>query len=525
VLGDLDAGAVQRWFSAALAALGRQQREIDALNVFPVADADTGTNLVMTVQAALDAAGDSEQSARQALTRAARGALLGARGNSGMILSQLMSGLAAALPDQEPVRGQALAAGLRAAAAAGYSAVVEPVEGTMLSVARAAAEAAVDTGTDDLGTVTAAVVKAATVALEGTPAQLAAQGLPGVVDAGGRGLVVVLDALDAVVRGLPISTPARADVLPAGPMPSPAQLAGQRGWEIQYLLDVPAEERIPSLRQRLTEVGDSVVVACADPGSGSGSVWTVHVHSDEIGPAIEAALDAGRPRRISVTPLLERGDERGVVALVPGPGLAAIFTAAGAVPVPAGIAPPSVAELQAAVRRTAARQVVLLANAAANAEVADAVAHLGEHDGQVVSVLHTRSPVQGLAALAVADPHRPFGEDVIAMAEAAAATRWAEIVIADQAAYTIAGECRAGDVLALVDGDVVAVGKDVSAAARHLLDRLLNTGGELVTLVAGAEAAPGLAVDLEDHLHAKWPFCECQVFSGGQAGVLLVGVE
>jgi dihydroxyacetone kinase-like predicted kinase len=126
----------------------------------------------------------------------------------------------------------------------------------------------------------------------------------------------------------------------------------------------------------------------------------------------------------------------------------------------------------------------------------------------------------------VADTRRPFRDDVIAMAEAAAATRWAEVLIADQDAYTVAGPCKAGAVLTLVDGEVVAVESDVPAAARNLLDRLLNAGGELVTLVLGLDASPFLADELREHLHARWPFSESQVLEGGQRqAVLLVGVE
>jgi DAK2 domain fusion protein YloV len=562
VLDSLDASAVGHWCSAALAALRRQQREIDALNVFPVADADTGTNLVLTFQAAAAALAPSIEpdsppagassaepgpgtGGKDAFARMARGALLGARGNSGMIVSQLLAGAAAALPAGRAVRGRALADALQAAVAASYAAVVDPVEGTVLSVARAAADGASAADSDDLATVSAATVKAAILALESTPAQLASIGLPGVVDAGGRGLVVILETLDAVVRGEPL----RSDAPTPESHPTPAGV--QRGWEIQYLLDVPGEAgpRVASLRRRLSEVGDSAVVARVDPHTEGHSLWTVHVHSDDIGATIEAALDAGRPHQIAVTPLIDTQPVpatgqahverraragRGVVAVVSGQGLARIFAAEGAITIDA---PPTVEELLAAVDRTGAHEVVLLANDGAHGGVADAAslaAHRpepvrqdgGEPVGRTVSVLHTRSPVQGMAALAVADPHRPFRDDVIAMAEAAAATRWAEVVIADQSAYTIAGPCRAGDVLSLVDGDVVAVGSTVAESARNLLDRLLNAGGELVTLVTGVGAAPTLADQLAEHLRLRWPFCECQVLDGGQRhAVLLVGVE
>ncbi|MFG1923634.1 DAK2 domain-containing protein [Cryptosporangium sp. NPDC048952] len=516
----LDADSVRRWCIGTLAALRRNRQEIDALNVFPVADSDTGTNLVLTLQAAVETLdGDT---ARDVWGAMARGALLGARGNSGMILSQLLAGAADALPVGTPVRGRALAAALEAAVAAGYAAVVEPVEGTVLSVAGAAARGAVAADSDDLAAVSSAALRAARLALEDTPAQLAALGLPDVVDAGGRGLVVMLDVLDAVVRGAAIdysSPPAH------GPLPVTGK---QEGWEVQYLLDVAgdADVLIAGLRSRLAAVGDSVVVACADPRAG---VWTVHVHADDIGAALEAGLLAGRPHRVVVTPLMVDPDktvqpsspayDRVVVAIVPGAGLAQLFAAAGAVPVA------DVDALVDTVERTGASEVVLLPNDGAHAAAAAAAARAAG-PGRTVSVLHTRSPVQGIAALAVAAAGRPFRDDVVAMAEAAAATRSAEVVVADRAGLTVVGPCDVGDVLALVDGDVVAIGADVAGVARDLLDRLLNAGGELVTLVTGAEAPPGLGDALNAHLHTRWPFCEVHLLDGGQPrSALLIGVE
>ncbi|WP_035857149.1 DAK2 domain-containing protein [Cryptosporangium arvum] len=524
----LDAESVRRWFVGTLAALRRRQPEIDALNVFPVADSDTGTNLVLTLQAAVDAdAGGA--TVRDVWTAMARGALLGARGNSGMIVSQLLAGAADALPGDASVRGRALATALEAAVVAGYAAVVEPVEGTVLSVAAAAARGAVDAGSDEPAVVTSAALRAAELALEDTTAQLAALAMAGVVDAGGRGLVVMLEVLDAVARGeaLDLSAPSS---------PRPVVVAGeQAGWEIQYLLDVDADAdvRIAGLRTRLTAVGDSVVVACADPGDGSKSVWTVHVHGDDIGAALEAGLDAGRPHGVVVTPLIAGarpavptvapGADRAVVALVPGAGLAELFAAAGAVPVDgAGL---TVDALVDVLGRTGAAEVVLLPNDGAHAAVAEA-ASAAAGPGRTVSVLHTRSPVQGIAALAVAAAARPFREDVVAMAEAAAATRSAEVVVADRAGLTIVGPCDVGDVLALVDGDVVAIGADVAGVAADLLDRLLNAGGELVTLVLGAAAPPTLGDALAAHLRTRWPFCEVHVLTGGQPrAALLIGVE
>src|SRR5689334_20764963 len=242
VLETLDAAAVHRWCAAGLDALRRHQREIDELNVYPVPDGDTGTNLVLTVSAAVEAITASGEAVAPDLLRAlARGALLGARGNSGVILSQLLRGLAEGLAASPSAGGAAFAAALVEAADAAYRAVAVPAEGTVLSVARAAATAAAETESDDLAVVVRAAATAARQALARTPEQLPALARAGVVDAGGRGLCVLLDALAEVVTGV-----ALADT----PYPPPRNTAVARervrvreagsadyAYEVQYLLD------------------------------------------------------------------------------------------------------------------------------------------------------------------------------------------------------------------------------------------------------------------------------------------------
>ncbi|HEY6595148.1 MAG TPA: DAK2 domain-containing protein [Asanoa sp.] len=517
MLETLDAAALRRWCASGLAALRRHQGEIDELNVYPVSDGDTGTNLVLTLTSAQQALaqgrtaeGDATAHGR-VLRLMARGALLGARGNSGVILAQLLRGLADALSPAPAVDGPALARALRAAATAAYAAVGEPVEGTILTVARAAAAGA--TGAD-LGAVARGACAAAAEALAGTPRQLPALARAGVVDAGGRGLCVLLEALVEVVTGESVEAPPA--VTPRRTLAT-AREAGspEYAYEVQYLLDAPSVNR---LRETLAGLGDSLVVVGEPP------TWKVHVHVNDVGAAIEAGVAAGRPHRIEVTrfddePRRPRG--RAVVVVASGEGLAALFAAEGA-----GVVrgEPSTGELLAAIRATGASQVVVLPGGGDMQAVAVAAADKAADIR--VSVVPTRSPVQALAALAVRDPARRFDDDVIAMAEAAGACRWAEVCFAARDALTLAGPCREGDVLALVEGEVHLVGGDLTGTCRALLDRLLGGGGELVTLLTGADAPPGLAADLAAHATARWPFVEVQAFDGGQPHhPLLVGVE
>jgi hypothetical protein len=555
VLDRLDSGAIRRWCEAGLDALRRHQREIDDMNVYPVPDGDTGTNLVMTVSSAQRALAaepdepgvsdepDSGGASDREITRLgrvlrcmARGALLGARGNSGVILSQILRGIADALAAAPHARGREVAAALGQAADAGYAAVADPVEGTVLTVARAAATGAADADSDDLVTVVRAAADAAAEALGRTPELLPVLAEAGVVDAGGFGLVVFLQALVEVVSGeqpatLPLAVMAR----------DPRLLVVEReggsaeyGYEVQYLLDAE-EPAVDQLKQTLSGFGDSLVVVGTGGPAGETQTFNVHVHVNDVGAALEAGVRAGRPHRISVSRFADQTtartepapDSRGVVVVCSGPGLAGLFSGEGAVVVDGGPTHnPSTAEILAAIRRTAAAQVVLLPNDSNVQAVCDAAAREAQQEGVRTRVVHTRASVQALAALAVKDTSRPFDDDVIGMAEAAGACRYAELTVATREALTMAGRCQPGDVLALLEGEVALIGDKLSDTGRDLLDRMLSGGGELVTLVTGADAPEDLTGVLSDHLRHRWPFVEIQVYDGGQPHYpLLVGVE
>jgi dihydroxyacetone kinase-like predicted kinase len=220
-------------------------------------------------------------------------------------------------------------------------------------------------------------------------------------------------------------------------------------------------------------------------------------------------------------------DAAAVVVLCVGDGLSRLFAGEGAIVVTAAEGgTPSTAEILDAIRSTGAGRVVVLPNDPNAAAVAAAAAGEARAAGVTASVVRTRSPVQALAALAVRDPGRRFDDDVIEMAEAAGACRYAEVTIASRAALTMAGRCEPGDVIALIEGEVSLIGQDLAAVCRDLLDRLLAGGGELVTLLTGADAPPDLVGAVGEHLGQRWPFAEMQVYEGGQPHYpLLVGVE
>ncbi|MDX3854984.1 DAK2 domain-containing protein [Streptomyces sp. AK02-01A] len=560
----LDAAAVRSWCSLALEALGREREEIDAINVYPVADGDTGTNLYLTVESAVHAVeavfaghgtGASLPAFAEAVRAMAHGALIGARGNSGTILAQLLRGMAEVLTDEAAGDGHRLDRALRRAAELAHEAVAHPVEGTILSVAAAAADAAeaVDgatsaagttnvtnatetvsahrTGADDAATARAAYT-GARAALAATTGQLAVLGRAGVVDAGGRGLLTVLGAL---VRSLTGEAPPAAPVAvpPALPLryeesaaAGPVTAAeGGPAFEVTYLLETD-DSAVARLRERLDGLGESLVVVGGD------GLWHVHVHVHDAGAAVEAGVEAGRPHRIRITHFGAAEEpreqvQRAVVAVVPGEGLAGLCAEAGATTVLARPGePPASGELVEAIRRAHAREVVLLPNDAALRHIAAAAAEQARAEGVRVALIPTRAAVQGIAALAVHQPDRRFDEDVVAMTSAAGATRYAELAVAERQSWTMAGICQAGDVLGLIDGDVAVIGADLTATAEAVLSRMLAAGGELVTLVLGEDVPESLAERLELYVREGHLAVDTVVYRGGrQSAPLLVGVE
>jgi len=552
---------------ATRAAFAAHRAEIDDVNVFPVPDGDTGTNLYMTLDSALEAAREaspgSDPSAEPTLAgdaaALARATLLAARGNSGVILSQLVRGLSeviaeAATTGVDGVDGPTLAVAVRRASDRAYAGVTRPVEGTILSVAAAAASAAelaAATGSD-LYAVAHAALAAARVALAGTTAQLASLADAGVVDAGGMGYVLVLEALERVIAGelandprpehAAIPTPAA--VGPAAHSARSAHLehpdhdgddCGQPGsggpaYEVMYLLSDSEEEAVSRLRERLDALGDSVLVV------GDDDLWNVHVHVDDVGAAIEAGVEAGRPHRIVVTHFGDQhrarttpsaAGEVAVVAWAAGQGLVEVFGSAGAVVVFNGPGlRASAGQLLEAIRSTGSRGVIVLPNDTDTQLAAEAAASAAGESGLEVHVVPSHSAVQGLAALAVFEPGASAENNMAAMSGAARATRHGAVTVASKEAQTNAGWCHPGDILGVADGDVVAIGKDLAVVATDVVGRLLADGGELLTVIHGADAGAEVAAAVVAAAREARSDLEVSIIEGGQGTYpLMFGVE
>ena len=563
VLGPGEVAAAMRAFRDALET---HRGVLNRLNVYPVPDGDTGTNMALTLKAvveALDAEGEADLASVSAVI--ARGALMGARGNSGVILCQILRGMSATFAPLEAVDAAALAEGLAAGARQAREAVLRPVEGTILTVASGAADGAAagpeEGAEDDLPRLLERARAGAVDALHRTPALLPVLAEAGVVDAGGAGLILLLDAFLHVADGRPLpgeldlpegvralvstGVGVGATLRPAGH----AGLAASTGlavtglavtglpvtglrYEVMYLLEAD-DAAIPAFREVWAGLGDSIVVVGGD------GLWSCHVHTDDIGAAIEAALDVGHPREIRVTDLTEQVEEEqwvrqaaagglpqsagaaepaprtSVVTVATGEGIRRIFSSLGVRDVVAGgqSMNPSTAEILGAVEATAGEEVVLLPNNANILPVAEQVVGLST---KPVVVVPTKGIQEGFAALLEYDPQCSSGENGQAMGAAADRVVAGEVTQAVRVAETPAGRAEPGDYLGLSRGGVEVVATTCADALTGLVERLLEPEHEIVTLIEGVGASAADTRRVTEWLREKHPGVAVERHSGGQ---------
>lgn len=512
----LDPSAVREVFGVFHQALLDRREAINRLNVYPVPDEDTGTNLSLTVQSVVDHLSDAHRR-DEVYDALIRGSLMGARGASGVILAQYLRGLAGELRTAAGADGPLLAAGLAAGAASAVKAVLTPVEGTILTVARDAGEAAVAAAGQgaDLTGVLAASRAAAAATLARTPDMLAELARAGVVDAGGTGLLLLLDSLLNVVAGIP---------LPAEGGPPPRrdrELAGADDKRFELVLSLQAGD---AAQRRLREVwgglgNDSTLVAGGD------GTWVCHLHTDQLERALQAARAAGNVISIRITDLFEQvellrhAQERpevatGLVAVASGPGLENRFRTAGAVLVHGGRSMnPSTELLLTAVEASGTRAVVLLPNDENIIPVAEQVPAFA---GAEVLVVPSRSIPQGLAALTVYSPGDPPDANRTRMADAVAGVRGGEVTRAVRSASSDRGTIRAGDWLGFVEGALVVIAATMGEALASVLADLVLPATGLVMIVEGEGADPAETAGAVDGVAASWPDVEVEVLAGGQ---------
>jgi fatty acid kinase len=519
VSDDLD--VVRSWVAAASASIDSARQRIDDLNVYPVPDGDTGTNLALTVRSLRESLDEATPADRAGLARdVTRGALMGARGNSGVILSQIVRGAADVLGAAETLDAQVVAQALRSASDAAYRAVRRPVEGTMLSVIRALAEESEvrADSTSDLDALLLVLVHRGAEAVAKTQEQLDILRDAGVVDAGGAGLLELMRGLTAVVTGEPVPEP--PPLLEAVGFEAVHQELSEFRYCTGFVIEGQGLDR-ELLEGQLEKIGDSLLVV------GDDTALKVHVHTDDPGAALSLGVAVGTVDRVEIANMHEqtaRREERllevvgdraqsAVVAVVVGDGNRRLFESLGASRIVEGgqTMNPSTADLMQAVQSVDAEEVILLPN---NSNVVLAAEQAARLAGRPVEVVATDSLQAGLAAMIAFDPERGASDNAPEMRDALAGVATGEVTIASRDVELNGIAIREGTWLGLAGGEAVAGGDDFAEVAAAVVAKLLEEPREVLTLLTGVdepELEPLLARIGETH-----PTVELEVQAGGQ---------
>ncbi len=528
--GDLE--VVQKVVDAALASLEAHRQRIDDLNVYPVPDGDTGTNLTMTVRAVADAVDETSAASRQSLARdVARGALMGARGNSGVIFSQIVRGAADVLGEStgETIDAQAAARALRGASDAAYRAVRRPVEGTMLSVIRELAEEAETRAADDpeIGALLVDLVRRGEEAVARTPEQLQVLRDAGVVDAGGAGLLELVRGVAAAVSGEEL--PERAPEAEHVAIEAIHQELSRYRYCTVFVIEGEQLDK-DALEEQLEKIGDSLLVV------GDENAIKVHVHTDDPGAALSIGIAAGSIDRVEIANMHEQTLQRedrllaavpdalpavrattGVVAVVAGDGNRRLFESLardiGPIEIVEGgqTMNPSTADLLSAVRALDADEAIILPN---NSNILLAAEHAAANADRTVEVVAADSIPAGLAAMVAFDGSLTASENAAEMREAVSAVKTGEVTIASRDVTMNGLSIRKGEWLGLLDGTPVAGGGSFDDVAAAVVEGLLAEPRDLLTVLVGAEQ-PQLDTLLE-RVSSAHPDVDVDVQQGGQ---------
>ena len=543
-LAYIDGRLLKDMVLSGAALLEKNKQSIDALNVFPVPDGDTGTNMSLTmVSAVKELMGVDSASASVVAQAVARGALKGARGNSGVILSQLFRGFSKALAGVEHIDSAAMAAALQGSVEAAYKAVMKPKEGTMLTVAKALADSAQQDAQEgkDLYTLMENLLTRGNEMLKRTPDMLPVLKQAGVVDAGGAGLLAIYLGFKMAIDGEENIEGAQlmSRITALQDQNAQQDLQGQAEEEsiefgyctetfIKQIKQGVTQENIDKLREKLSKIGDCVLVV------GDLEMIKVHCHSNNPGKVLQYCLQLGELSSVKVDnmreqhrTLIQEADtvqkeapvfekEVGFVAVAAGDGLAALFKdlAVDEVVVGGQTMNPSAEDIASAVCRTKAKTVYVLPN---NKNIIMAAQQAKEllEEYQVL-VIPTKSIPQGVSAMIAYVPDVSLEENERRMTEAAQNVKTASVTYAVRDSSFDGQEIHQNDILGLQESRVEVVGQDVEAVALELLQKTVNDGSEVITIFYGQDVSQEQAQALYDKVVAAYPSCDVDMLPGGQ---------
>ena len=533
----IDSIALREMFNSGAALLTQNREAVDALNVFPVPDGDTGTNMSQTINSAVkELNAKNVSSVGDVASAVARGALKGARGNSGVILSQILRGFAGALDGAEEIDCTLFIKMLRSGADTAYKAVMKPKEGTILTVIRVMAEDMERTGGNysTIDELFAAALASGDAILKRTPDMLPVLKQAGVVDSGGMGLMVVFRGLYAALTGEPVEVDTQAasvQVMPGEFVDDHESLEEITfGYCTEFIVSHPRpdmrESEVVRLRKRLERIGDCVLVIS------DLSVVKVHVHTDDPGKALQMALELGELDAIKIDNMREEARERqakkqaqaeaakeekryGIVSVALGQGFSDIFGELSVDKVVDGgqTMNPSIEDIYEAIESTHAQNVYVLPN---NTNIILAAQQAAELTERNVIVLPTKSVPMGISAALAFNPEEEVEENTRAMTEAAEHVHTASVTYAVRDTNFDNREIHSGDIMGLLDNKLTYLGHDVREVALHMADEMVNEDAALVTVYYGSDVSEEDARQLTDEIAEKYPECDVAMQFGGQ---------
>ena len=524
---NLDANNIAKLMYCFRDALQEHKESLNSLNVYPVPDGDTGSNMTATLNSVVSEIESLEDPEFENIIEAiSHGSLMGARGNSGVIISQILRGFVSEIKNasKKTIDANLFSDALRAAASAAYEAVGNPVEGTILTVVRETAEAAEKSLLEhsNLLMVVETAREAAKRSLDSTPDLLPVLARAGVVDAGGSGFLLMLDSLLHVIDDRPMPEPeivkASVDSL-IFDIHDDTTNSGTR-YEVMYFLDAP-DDLIPGFKKAWSEIGDSIVVV------GGENIWNCHVHTNNIGAAVEAGISIGKPHDIRVTDLFEEIAENhheqdhadpigcSVIAVSNGDGIGDIFRSLGATRVVNGgqSMNPSTADLLEAVEAIASEHVIILPN---NSNIVAVAEQVDSQTSKTIRVVETHTVTEGFASLLGYDPEGTSEKNQTDMTQFSQMVESGEITTAVRESASDVGQIKKGDFLGLRKGKVTVIAETIVEATRNLLKEMISDDHEIITLVAGRDSNKKETDEVVAWVSNEYEALEVEVHEGGQ---------
>jgi DAK2 domain fusion protein YloV len=521
-----DGQGFKRLLEASLQWVGQHTAVINSLNVFPVPDGDTGTNMYLTLQAACEEIEERpDRQVSSIVYHASRGALMGARGNSGVILSQIMRGLAQELDGKEDFNSVEFAEALQQGAKVAYQAVIKPVEGTILTVIRELSDEAIQVAPQltDLRELMTYIVHSAQESVARTPALLPVLREAGVVDAGGQGLFVMLEGMARYLQGQTLlGDQAMSEAVDLNAM----EVEEGYGYDIQYVIE-GTDLDVEQIRTDIAAMGDCPLVV------GDSSTVKVHVHTPTPGDPLNYGAQVGSLSRVIIenmqeqyqdfimgqaSPVLPEGEKELSIATIvvsPGPGLSKLFQSLGGSVIVSGgqTMNPSIEQLLQAIEDANAQEVIVLPN---NSNIILAAEQAQALSNKRVRVIHTKTVPQGVSALLAYSYSADLDTNARSMERSAQEVRTGEVTTAVRDVRVNSLEVREGQIIGLVDGTLLVAGRDLDTVALEVLGHMDADGAEILTLYCGEAVAEESAQTFAEKVEAIYPYAEVEVVDGGQ---------